>query len=244
MKKCPICDSQFPDDRLFCPDCGAKLVGGEPPPPSAPAPGASVSSSGTPSSPRASASAPAPSRQSKRLFVILSIVTAVAVLAVICLAFQIYDYSERLDNTRLALSNSNSQLTYAKNDLEKAKNEMGQVQLDLEQARNDMVQLQMELDKLGGIQNLYGYGSANYYAEESVVVLRESESKEITIYANLAGTYYKRSSSSGITSEWSKAWSAHRTQVTITGNSAGYYTIQFTNDQNSDSFDVLVIVTE
>ncbi len=26
MKKCPICGSEFYDDKLFCPSCGAKLT--------------------------------------------------------------------------------------------------------------------------------------------------------------------------------------------------------------------------
>ncbi len=118
------------------------------------------------------------------------------------------------------------------------------MQLDLEQVKKDLEQAQLELDKLGGLQEAYGYGSENYYSEQCVVVLQRSKSKEVTIYGYLNGTYSARCSASGISWEWSRKWSDHKTQATVTGNTAGFYTVKMTNDQNDDSFEILVIVIE
>lgn len=48
---------------------------------------------------------------------------------------------------------------------------------------------------------VHGYGSDDYYAYKSVVVLQKSESKTIKIHANLDNTIYFHASSSGISCE-------------------------------------------
>lgn len=76
------------------------------------------------------------------------------------------------------------------------------------------------------------------------MVLRESESKDVTIYASVADSIYwcGDNSSGGISCELSHGG------ITITGNMAGYYTafvvtVGVNNNTNYyDSFEILVIV--
>lgn len=176
--------------------------------------------------------------------VILSILSFVCFIAATFFFFKMNDYSRRLNNSRQAENSLRRESEQARSELEQIKSELAECQKDLEQAQLDWAMAEFELKKFDGLQGLYGYGSDNYYAQQSVVVLQEFESKEVTIYGNLGGTYSAKRSGNGITWEWSREWEGHKTQATITGNSVGYYTINMSNDQSSDSFEILVIVTD
>lgn len=183
--------------------------------------------------------------------VILSVLAFVSFITAVVFFFQINDYSRRLDNARQAENNMRRESEQAKSELEQVKSELAECQSALEQAQiNQAVSevewaamLEAERGRFDGLQELYGYGSENYYAEQSVVVLQKGESKEITVFYDLSGTV-SMSAGSGISYEWSREWLQHKTQVIVTGNSTGYYPLKFTNKQNSDSFEVLVIVTD
>ena len=112
-------------------------------------------------------------------------------------------------------------------------------------ARLELEQVKSELERYDGLGEVYRYGSENYYADQSVVILRKGESKEAVIYANEPeDTVFSMKTDTGVTSKWSQKWVDNKTRITITGDSIGHYTILFTNDQNSDSFEILVIVAE
>lgn len=293
MKKCLTCGSEFTDEKLFCPDCGAKLeeISGS----RAPGQGTafakeSTAAQGTTSAERpaaaqgaafaekpaaaqgtisaekpapdqggAAAERPAPgstAKSSSRVvlpIVILSVLTFVGFITAMIFFFQMNDYSRRLDNSRQAENNMRRESEQAKSELEEVKSELTECQDALERAQQDLAVsaaeqaaiAAAEQGKVDGLrlQELYGYGSENYYAMQSVVVLQKGESKKVTVFYDLSGTV-SMSASSGISYDWSGEWSQHKTQVIITGNSTGYYPLKFTNKKNSDSFEILVIVTD
>lgn len=94
------------------------------------------------------------------------------------------------------------------------------------------------------LRELYGYGSETYYAGAPVLVLEAGgEDGRLPIYFGLSGTVSMKRSDSAITTAWSQEWADDWTDVIVTpSDSAGFYTIHFTNDQDSSAFDVLVIV--
>lgn len=94
------------------------------------------------------------------------------------------------------------------------------------------------------LRELYGYGSETYYAGSPVLVLEAGgEDGRLPIYFGLSGTVSMKRSDSAITTAWSQEWADGWTDVIVTpSDSAGFYTIHFTNDQDSSAFDVLVIV--
>lgn len=94
------------------------------------------------------------------------------------------------------------------------------------------------------LRELYGYGSETYYAGAPVLVLEAGgEDGCLPIYFGLSGTVSMKRSDSAITTAWSQEWADDWTDVIVTpSDSAGFYTIHFTNDQDSSAFDVLVIV--
>ena len=194
---------------------------------------------------------PASKAAPKRFWPIVTLIVILLSLVYVVFSFyKIGDYSERLSSlqrtesrTRRESEQAKNELEQAKNELEKAKNELTECQNELGQTQIDLALAEGVLERFDGLQGLYGYGSANYYAEQSVVVLRKGESKDATIYFGLAGTVTKKSDA-GITAKWGEEWSQNKIKLTITGNSAGFYTIHFTNNKNSDSFDILVIVTD
>lgn len=182
---------------------------------------------------------------------IVSVLAFVSFITAVIFFFQMNDYSRRLDTSRQAENNMRRESEQAKRELEQVKSELEesqnafvQAQLDLEQIRNDIVEMQMELEQYDGLEELYGYGSENYYAEERVVIMKTSASRDLMIYANINGKIRFHGPGAGISCKWGEWAGGHRIPLTITGNSEGVYTIKFTNDKNSDSFEILVIVTD
>lgn len=260
MKKCLTCGKEFSDNQIFCTNCGSKLTDN------------SSASTGTPQtktdsasiisfqtktdSASKSATKSKPAKHSKGPIVILLIMLFAAIIIIIYIWLEkdyYKDYKDMYDSTRWRLNAKESELKQAQSKLEQAESELKQAQseleatkLDLEAAQFSLEVTQSELEKLSDLQGLYGYGSENYYAEQSVVVLKENESKEVAIYCTIynESLYRTNSSYSGISSVWGKEWSEHKIQLTITGKLAGFYTIKFTLEKSSDSFEILVIVLE
>lgn len=175
--------------------------------------------------------------------VIVSILAFVFLIAAVCFFFMMMDYSRQLDDSWRAEDSLRREAEKVKGELEQAKGELSECQNNLEQVRLELEMAELELGRYDGLRGLYGYGSETYFAEQSVIVLQKGESREAVIYFGLSGTL-SMAAESGVTSEWSREWSDNRTRITITGDSAGYSTIRFTNDQNSDSFEILIIVTD
>ena len=78
------------------------------------------------------------------------------------------------------------------------------------------------------------------------MVLRQYGSETISVYEGYTGdnTFTFHTPGGGVSCTWNGSFSNGTTTLTITGNTPGYYPVSFTNDVDSDSFEVLVIVTE
>lgn len=89
-----------------------------------------------------------------------------------------------------------------------------------------------------------GYASNNYYASDSIVVLKKGGSyKSINITCKYYNTtVYSQCSDLKIRAEWSMLWNNMTTSIKIYPELTGVSTVTFTNDSNSESFKVMVIV--
>lgn len=244
MNQCPICGADLPEGQIFCSNCGISLV--------------QIESEQEPVSPPVV-------KRSKAPFIIAVIIAVAAVIATGWSFYLYLDTSEDLSTARSQLYRDRNELSKAQNELSEAQGKLSEAQDKLSETQSELsailgelseTQSEMaailgelsetrrELDKLDDLIGVYGYGSKDFYAKKSVVLLRKSEKKYVTIYANLSGTVSWHNSNSGVKCEWSREWSSHETQIIFTGNSAGYYPVQFTNSINNDSFEILVIVTD
>lgn len=232
MNQCPICGADRPEGQLFCANCGTSLVQIESEQPPVPPP--VVKRSNAP--------------------LVIAIITAAVAVGVTFFLYQdmsaarsqLYQTEIELSETREKNRQLGSELSEAQSELLETQSELSATLIELSETRSDLSETRSELDKLDNLIGVYGYGSENFYALKSVVLLRKSEKKYVTIYSNLYATLTFHNSNSGVKGEWDKEWSANGTQIQIalTGNSAGYYTVQFTNSVNNDSFEILVIVTD
>lgn len=241
MKTCPMCGSTFADDELFCRNCGTKLSDSPPPPPPP----------------------DIKKKQSQAGMILLSLLLVAAVGA----AFYLYTrmdyyqdrashYSSQYDRESQARQEKEAALDKVNKELKEIRAEMETARAELESAQQKNSANQKQIseraetaeknlsDLLSKLKNNYGFGSQNYYAEKGVVVLSKSGgSKSVGIICNLSTTTFSRTSDKGITCEWGSTV-GNRCPVTIKAVSKGYHTIKFTNEANSDSFEILVIVTD
>ena len=119
---------------------------------------------------------------------------------------------------------------------------------------NIQEQIQNNEEQLENIRDFaadYGYASTSYYAEKAIVfVNRNSEARFWIYYSSLSG----KGAAGGKIMDGSDVVSAswendqpfnkeHKANYLVkSGNNSGYATIHFTNNENNDSFDVLVVV--
>ena len=90
-----------------------------------------------------------------------------------------------------------------------------------------------------------GYASSNYYASDSIVVLNKNGgSKSVTITCKYYNTTIYSSNSNRFVANdsWSYNWNGYSTSITFSPVDIGTSIITFTNDYNSDSFRIMVIV--
>lgn len=112
--------------------------------------------------------------------------------------------------------------------------------------------LEMKEQILAEINRHYGYGSSSYYAAKPVVILDINGSSEfLPIYCDLSVDIYRsiydaatmRENYTAIKAEWRRKWENHWDGLTIVpGGRRGFYIIRFSDQNNSTTFDVLVIV--
>ena len=154
---------------------------------------------------------------------------------------------EELDRLQLnhdqmvsALEDANVQLEDTRSQLEDVSGQLTSGSSRLDAAERELADL---IDLLG---SGYGFASTNYYASKGVVVVRQQGSETISIYENYAAenTYAFHAPNSGVSCQWNGSFANGTTTLTITGNTPGYYPVSFTNELDSASFEVLVIVTE
>ena len=258
MNQCPICGADLPEGQIFCSNCGISLV--------------QIESEQEPVSPPVVKRSKAPFIIAVIIAVAAVIATGWSFYLYLDTSEDLSTARSQLYRDRNELSKAQNELSEAQGKLSETQSELSEVQNELSEAQDKLSETQSELsailgelsetqsemaailgelsetrselDKLDDLIGVYGYGSKDFYAQKSVVLLRKSEKKYVTIYANLSGTVSWHNSNSGVKCEWSREWSLHETQIIFTGNSAGYYAVQFTNSVNNDSFEILVIVTD
>lgn len=119
--------------------------------------------------------------------------------------------------------------------------------------QDELSEMQAELDtykeEFGYIEELFGFGSENYFAEQGVVVLSLSEGAqplEICFKKNGSVSYHiDEAYEDGISARWSEdGFSDNKVDIILTPKAVGVYQVSFTNKTNDDHFNVLTIVTE
>ena len=89
-----------------------------------------------------------------------------------------------------------------------------------------------------------GAASKNYYATRAVVVVDKGDSTNIEVHGKWYTTYWLNYGGN-INAKWKGQFSnySHNCKVKITGKYVGHNYITFTNDKNSQTFYVLVLIT-
>lgn len=273
MKQCPNCGTSFSDSHLFCSECGASLADAPPSPAPAPdSPTVQIPAvQPPPSAPAADPPPAAPAKKSRAPVVAIALLAVFAILAAACAGFAGYkalqfkkDYEQgqsqlraaqeessdiqaKLDKLQLDYDKMSDELDDSTSQLEDARSQLADVSGQLSDGSSQLDELRDELDNLVDLLDYgYGFASRNYFASKGVVVLRQYGSETVSIYEDYAGsnTYTYHTPNSGVSCSWNGAFTNGTTTITITGNAPGYYPVSFTNDLNSESFEILVIVTE
>ena len=108
---------------------------------------------------------------------------------------------------------------------------------------------QKQMERYQNFAADYGYASSSYYADKAIVFVNKNSEVKLPIYCDLLSgelkaTLNRIDGENIITAKWEGNFNEnHKTNVIITAKDrAGYSTLRFTNEANSDSFDVLVVV--
>jgi len=244
MKNFPEYSASVSDDEAVCENRGAKLP--------------DVAASGQPE--------PFAGKQAKKLSwgrILLLLCLIAAIGSTYYFYTQMYYYQQQVSRYNRQYSQESQARRETEESLETINEELLQLQEELEAAYAELVDTQQknadrqqeiiaraeaaerELDALlGKLNSSYGFGSRDYYAERGVVVLSKTGgAKTVGIISNLNTTIYFSRSDKGISCEWG-SFKDGRCPITIKPVSEGYHTITFTNKKNSDSFKILVIVTD
>ena len=157
------------------------------------------------------------------------------------------DVQADLDKLQSDYDKSSTQLEDAQRQLEDARGQLDDVSGQLSDGSSRLEAAEGELAELIDLLSAgYGFGSRDYYASQGVVVVSQYGSKSVNIYENVPGaTFTFHTPGYGFGCQWvGDSFIDGRNSVSISGSTPGYYTLSFTNDYNSDAFDILVIVTE
>ena len=181
--------------------------------------------------------------------VVLALLAAAA--ALFC-GYQWQSTEQDLEKARASYEDKQDELdrmeeeleTGLQEELEAAQAELESTRSELESTRADLEQAQAELERAGELSDLFGYGSDTYYTTTPVLILEAGGSDgTVPIYFGKEGTVRFSESGDGIDGRWSTEWEDNWTDVLVTpGAAAGYYTLHFSNDEDSAEFDVLVVV--
>lgn len=110
---------------------------------------------------------------------------------------------------------------------------------------NELSMVQTELYKVG--RREYGFASSHFYADREAVVLNSGDGGTLYIYGDYEyPTTYSMfaSDTSGLEVKWNDEWEGHTIGVALTTKLPGYYTVHFSNNRNSEEFEVLIIVLD
>ena len=120
---------------------------------------------------------------------------------------------------------------------------------ELDNLKNQIQTEQKQMERYQNFAADYGYASSSYYADKAIVFVNKNSEVKLPIYCDLLSgelkaTLNRIDGENIITAKWEGNFNEnHKTNVIITAKDrAGYSTLRFTNEANSDSFDVLVVV--
>ena len=146
MNQCPLCKITFPDEQVFCSECGAKLV---------PVQQEQKKEEKEQKDPK-----PAKAKSAKAPVIVL------AVLLIAALVGDGYFYSQTSNyRDRYWAANGN-----------------------LRRTETELKEAEAELERYSDLSGVYGYASDNYYADKSVLVIKESETASVTIHFGYTGS--------------------------------------------------------
>ena len=151
-------------------------------------------------------------------------------------AFGIYEFN--LYNSSVpALTDS---LNKANNQIENYKEEINEL--------SPKADIYDNIKKAAGYSSQYGYGSKYFKVDQGIVVLRKSSgTKEITFTGNynVHLTVTRQLSGNSASVEFSESsWTGTTTKLKITPKKAGVTVATFSNNVDSTTFKVLIIVTD
>lgn len=95
-----------------------------------------------------------------------------------------------------------------------------------------------------------GYGSGNFYASESVIVVRKNQkNRKFTLTAAWdtdagVGISYKPKDHPSASVDFDNKQFKKTTKMSVIPHEAGVTTVTFYNDKTNDTFDIIIIVTE
>lgn len=274
MKECPNCKKTYPDTDAFCTDCGTALSSAAPPDadeepttkiPAIPAKKPSEPAPPPPPPARAPAQKPqAPIAAVIALAACLALVLAAGVFAGYEALWYKNEYAQEqirrktaeedrttllgeFDKLQLYHDDTASALEDANRQLDDVRSQLADASLQLSDGSSRLDAVEGELHGLlDMLRTGYGFSSRDYFASRGVVVLSRNSSATVTVFENMpaATVFTYRASDAGLSGQWNGSFADGQATVTITGVSPGYHTMAFTNDYNSESFDILVIVTD
>ena len=178
MKQCPMCKTTFEDSRLFCPECGARLVDilkqaeekkKE-----------NVTKTTTQETKEVQKNVTEQKviikETGKAAKVILSVLLVIAIGMVLIFYYELRNYEDKYYDEW----SENIELS------------------------NELDRTKAKLEKYSDLEGVYGYSSENFYAEKAVFVLKKNMVISTKIKANISSgvTYYFRTSSSYVDAEW------------------------------------------
>lgn len=190
---------------------------------------------------------PTPPKKKGKGAVILSIVLGILVLAL--LALNAYQYFVMSADIKDDLSASEKELKAVSSELADLEEEYADLQDDYDDLLDSSGVAADAFDRLCDFAdyNVVGIGSKDFFPHRSVIVLSEGDSEYFTITCSYTSNVTVNLSVDGddvIDANFSGSWNGDETDVTVEGLHPGVALIDFTNDLNSDSFSVLVIVVD
>lgn len=190
---------------------------------------------------------PAPAKKKGKGGVILSIVLGILVLAL--LALNAYQYFVMSADIKDDLSASEKELKAVSSDLADLEDEYSDLQDDYDALLDSSGVAADAFEKLCDYvdYNVIGIGSKEFFPHRSAIVISEGDTAYFTVTCAYTGNVTINLSIEGddiVDANFSGDWTGDETDVVIEGLSQGVALIEFTNDLNSDTFSVLVIVVD
>ena len=150
------------------------------------------------------------------------------------------DKDQQIADLNKTISSQNNRISSQSNEISYYKTEYS----NLQKKYND---LSTTSTKSTGVYNVikgFSYGTYynDYHADTEVVVVKVGSTKTFHISTSINGTLYSKDSNYNANGEWGNDWNYGTCSFKVTGKTEGTMTITFTNEVNSHTFKVLVII--